>query len=160
MNPSLRLRSATLPLLPAALLLVAAAGCGRAAHQVQPRPQGRSTSTSGSQRFFLTPGRNGASCEMDVGTPGLPTEVWCLSAVRSLSEAHRAIAVSLRASGRIKVCHGLRCVGNGPDEPKLRYGHSISLGPFRCTSLRTCVRCVVKELDHGFLLHRHSVTRV
>jgi hypothetical protein len=99
---------------------------------------------------------------MDVGLPGLAARVWCLGPVRSLAEAHRALAVTLPASGRVKVCHGPGCVANAPDrEPKLRYGRSISLGPFRCTSLRTGVRCVVKKLDHGFLLlRRHSVMRL
>lgn len=97
---------------------------------------------------------------MDVGRKDLPTSVWCLSSVRSIAEARRAIAVRLQASGRIKVCHGLGCVANGPENTLLRYGHSIFLGPFRCTSLRTGVRCVVTKLGHGFLLRRHSVTKV
>jgi hypothetical protein len=114
----------------------------------------------GGQRAFFTPGRNGASCEIDVGVRSLRTEVWCLGPVRSLAEARRAIAARLLVSGRVQVCHGMRCVGNSDGPPILRYGRSISLGPFRCTALRVGVRCVAKSTGRGFLLTAHAVKRV
>ena len=58
------------------------------------------------------------------------------------------------------ICHGQKCVGNPPEDARtLRYGHSISVGPFRCTALRRGVHCVVKKLGYGFLLSAHHVTR-
>jgi hypothetical protein len=116
--------------------------------------------STGSQRFFLTPGPNGASCEIDVGLPRSATTAWCVVEPPRVTAA-KAIGVQLRASGRLNVCHGLRCVGNPPTRtPTLKYGRSIELGPFRCTSLRRGVRCTVTSLGHGFLLGRRGVTRV
>jgi len=110
--------------------------------------------STGSQRFFFTPGPNGASCEIDVGVPGLPTQAWCVVGPPHLA-ARKAIGVALTVAGAVKVCHGLRCVGNAPDRtPTLRYGRSIGLGPFRCASLRQGVRCIVA------LLGSHGLTRV
>ena len=112
------------------------------------------------QRFFFTPGPNGASCEIDVGVPGLSGQAWCVVGPPHLP-TRRAIGVALTAAGVVAVCHGLRCVGNAPDQtPTLRYGRSIGLGPFRCTSLRQGVRCIATKLGHGFLLGSHSLTRV
>jgi hypothetical protein len=42
----------------------------------------------------------------------------------------------------------------------LAVGRSIELGPFRCTSLRAGVRCVVTKLGHGFTLSTRGVTRI
>jgi len=71
------------------------------------------------------------------------------------------MAVTMRPSGKLKACHGLRCIGNSPvGTRKLAAGHSITLGPFRCTSLRVGVRCVVTKLGHGFRLSAHGLKRV
>jgi hypothetical protein len=114
----------------------------------------------GSQRFFFTVGPNGASCEIDVGVPGLPTQAWCVVGPPHLA-ARKAIGVALTAAGAVKACHGLRCVGNAPERtPTLGYGQSIGLGPFRCTSLRRGVRCIVSKFGHGFLLGSHGLARV
>jgi hypothetical protein len=113
-----------------------------------------------SQRFFITQGPNGAGCELDVGVSGLPTATWCVVGPPQLPFS-KAVGVTLTASGRLQVCHGGRCVGNAPSgTPRLRYGRSISLGPFRCTSLRLGVRCVVTKSGHGFLLGARGVQRV
>jgi hypothetical protein len=113
-----------------------------------------------SQRFFLTQGPNGASCEIDAGVSGLPTSTWCVVGPPHLTFS-KAVGVTLRASGRLEVCHGGRCVGNAPSGTStLRYGRSITLGPFRCTSLQVGVRCIVTKLGHGFTLGAHGVTRV
>jgi hypothetical protein len=66
------------------------------------------------------------------------------------------------ASARLTVCHGLKCIGNTPDRtPTLKAGHSISLGPFRCTSLRKGgVRCLVTKLGRGFRLGARGLKRV
>ncbi|HKD95230.1 MAG TPA: hypothetical protein VKB43_11035 [Gaiellaceae bacterium] len=111
----------------------------------------------GEQRFFFTPGRNGASCEIDFDMPEL-SEAWCL-AYQSSRPERTALAVALRPDGTIKVCHG--CVGNAPDQTQtLRYGQSVSLGPFRCTALRAGVRCVIRKSGHGYLLGIQRLRRI
>jgi hypothetical protein len=115
---------------------------------------------SGSARWFVTPGPNGASCEIDVGRPGLPTQTWCVVGPPQLP-ARSAVGVSLAPSGQLRRCRGLRCVGNAPVRtPTLSYGRSTSLGPFRCTSLRAGVRCIVTKRGHGFLLGARGSKRV
>ena len=112
-----------------------------------------------SQRFFLTPGPNGAGCEIDVGVSGLPTQAWCAIGPPQLPFS-KALGVAMSASGRLQICHGGRCVGNAPvGTTTLRYGRSISLGPFRCTSLRLGVRCIVTKRGHGFTLGARGVIR-
>jgi hypothetical protein len=113
-----------------------------------------------SQRFFLTKGPNGASCEIDVAVSGLPTSTWCAVGPPQLALS-KALGVRLSATGRLEVCHGGSCVGNAPTgATTLRYGQSISLGPFRCTSLRQGVRCIVTKRGHGFVLGARGVARV
>lgn len=113
-----------------------------------------------SQRFFLTNGPNGASCEIDVAVSGLPANTWCAIGPPHLAFS-KAVGVRLSATGHLVVCHGGSCVGNAPiGALTLRYGQSIALGPFRCTSLRQGVRCVVTKGGHGFVLSARGVTRV
>lgn len=113
-----------------------------------------------SQRFFLTKGPNGARCEIDVAVSGLPTSTWCAVGPPHLA-FWKAIGVRLSATGQLKVCHGGSCVGSAPtDAMTLRYGQSISLGPFRCTWLRQGVRCIVTKRGHGFVLGARGVARV
>jgi hypothetical protein len=65
----------------------------------------------------------------------------------------------MNASGKLTICHG--CMGNEPEDTQmLAVGRSIELGPFRCTSLRAGVRCVVTKLGHGFTLSTRGVTRI
>jgi hypothetical protein len=74
--------------------------------------------------------------------------------------ASKALGATLTPSGPLVICHGLKCVSNAPQHARtLRYGHSISHGPFRCTALRRGVHCVVRKLGYGFLLSAHRVTR-
>jgi hypothetical protein len=108
---------------------------------------------------FVTPGPNGASCEIDVIVPNLPKRTWCVVEPPKV-KASKAIGATLTPSGYLVICHGLKCVGNAPEQTRtLRYGHSISVGPFRCTALRRGVHCVVKKLGYGFLLSADRVTR-
>jgi hypothetical protein len=114
----------------------------------------------GSARWFFTPGANRASCELDVARPGLPTEVWCVVGPPQVS-ARKALGVALLPTGKLRECHGVACLGNAPEHtPTLSYGRSVELGPFRCTSLRSGVRCTVTRLGRGFLLGARGVTRV
>jgi hypothetical protein len=67
----------------------------------------------------------------------------------------------MHANGRLDQCRGVRCLGNGPDNATtLAYGRSLVVGPFRCTSLTTGMRCVVRTSGHGFLLSRAGVARL
>jgi Family of unknown function (DUF6636) len=68
--------------------------------------------------------------------------------------------VTLNANGTMRVCRGLGCVGNGPSNAfTLRYGRSVRVGPFRCTSRIDGMRCVVIRTGHGFLIGRKSLKR-
>jgi hypothetical protein len=41
----------------------------------------------------------------------------------------------------------------------LSYGRSVTVGPFRCSSLKTGMRCVVRKTDRGFLIARSGIKR-
>jgi hypothetical protein len=70
-------------------------------------------------------------------------------------------SVKLVPSGTYRICNGVRCVGNGPvDAFTLGYGRSADVGPFRCTSLSSGMRCVVTRTGHGFVISRSGVERV
>jgi hypothetical protein len=69
--------------------------------------------------------------------------------------------VVLHANGRLNLCNGVQCLGNGPvTATMLAYGRSVVVGPFQCTSLRTGMRCVVQSTGHGFLLSGAGVKRI
>ena len=115
--------------------------------------------SAGSRRVFFTPGPNAASCEIDVGLPSLPTSVWSVEEFKVLLK--KALGVTLTRKGHLKICRGEKCVRNpATGTPTLRYGDAISLGPFRCTSLRAGVRCLIKRTRHGFVLSARNVERV
>jgi hypothetical protein len=105
-----------------------------------------------SQRFFLSPSRN-ISCELDAGK-ALGTHAYCQTFAPARS-------VTLSANGAMKTCAGVRCLGNPPEHAEpLAYGRSVVLGPFRCTSLRTGMRCVVSKTARGFLISRSRIWHV
>jgi hypothetical protein len=107
----------------------------------------------GIQHFFFAPGTT-TSCELDLDMPRLGTEALCQTA------PHAASAI-LRPSGKLTICHGVRCIGNPPEGvPTLAYGAFMDAGPLRCTSLRAGVRCVVRATGHGFLIAPTSIKRV
>jgi len=67
----------------------------------------------------------------------------------------------LYTNGRLAQCKGELCIGNGPtNATTLAYGASVIVWPFRCTSLRTGMRCVKITGGHGFLLSRAGVKRL
>ena len=72
--------------------------------------------------------------------------------------------VTMDAGGRLTICRGseARCkLGNaGEDVPTLAYGRQITVGRFRCISLRSGVRCTVVRSGKGFLINRDGVRRV
>jgi hypothetical protein len=110
-------------------------------------------SAAGIRHFFFGPGVT-TSCEMNIGVPKLPTSVYCQT------YPHTESAL-LNAAGKLSICHGLKCIGNPPDGiPTLVYGSSIDGGPFRCTSKRAGILCIVRRTGHGFLIAPTSIKRV
>jgi len=107
------------------------------------------------QRSFKSP-HGGPVCTISRGKP-LGTKASCLFE----PPAHYA---TLYPDGHVEACFGTKggaaCASN-PDsfrDPTLAYGRSIALGPFRCTSLRKGMRCVVARSGHGFLISRSDVS--
>ena len=113
-----------------------------------------------SAHWFVTPGKN-VSCELGFHRPApAGTYVWCL-AYHGGKPYKTARAVQMNSAAKLTVCHGLRCIGNSPvGTPTLPVGHSIDLGPFRCTALHPGVRCIVRNSGHGFRLTVHRITPI
>ena len=108
---------------------------------------------AGEQHFFFAPGVT-TSCEVDVAMPKLGTTAYCQTYPHSAS-------VVLHPSGKLAICHGIKCIGNPPDGiPTLTYGAWLDYGPFRCTSLKSGVKCVVRRTGRGFLISPTSIKRV
>jgi hypothetical protein len=108
---------------------------------------------AGVQHFFFAPGST-TSCELDFQMPKVGSAAFCQTYPHSES-------ATLRPSGELTICHGLKCIGNPPDQvPTLVYGATLSAGPFRCSSLPKGVKCVVARTGHGFLISPTTITRV
>jgi uncharacterized protein DUF6636 len=102
--------------------------------------------------WFHSPSGN-ISCEVASKRGALGTYASCqtVNAPRS---------VLLHSDGSMKVCNGMGCLGNGPTSAfTLGYGKSVVVGPFKCTSLTSGMRCVVVRSGHGFLLSRSALKR-
>ena len=68
-------------------------------------------------------------------------------------------SVKLDKAGHSKICRGGNCVGNGPENAfTLGYGHSVTVGPFRCTSRTSGMTCRVVATGHGFRIARRGIT--
>jgi hypothetical protein len=105
------------------------------------------------QHFFFAPGSS-TSCELDANTPHIGTAAYCQT-------YPHAESVTLHANGKLTLCHGIKCIGNPPDQiPTLVYGSNLEAGPFRCDSLRKGVRCVLVKTGHGFLISPTKITKV
>jgi hypothetical protein len=86
--------------------------------------------------------------------PGIGTAAYCQT-------YPHAESVTLRPNGTLKLCHGIQCIGNPPDQvPTLVYGGSLTTGPFRCTSLHAGVKCVVMKSGRGFLISPTTIRKV
>jgi hypothetical protein len=115
-------------------------------------PSGAAKS-KGVQHFFFGPGPS-TSCEMDDSMPKLGTDVYCQT-------YPHAESVLLRPSGNLSICHGIKCIGNPPDQiPTLVYGSWLTLGPFRCDSTHAGVKCVVVKTGKGFLISPTKIKRL
>jgi hypothetical protein len=114
-------------------------------------PAKRSTKTSAS---FYSPSRN-LSCGMwDDRRPGPP------NGVRSES-GKKPQRVTMGVDGRLGICRGERCIGNiGENTPTLAYGKQITIGRFRCFSLKAGVKCIVISSSRGFLINATGITKV
>jgi hypothetical protein len=117
----------------------------------------RKVGTSGTARAtyagFYSPSRN-LSCEMADGSGGSAARVSCQSRMLPRS-------VSMGLAGRLTICRGARCLGDvGENIPTLGYSKQITVGRFRCLSLRTGIRCTVIQSRKGFLINRDGVRRV
>lgn len=100
------------------------------------------------------------SCEMDVDMPALPTDVFCMEVHKTSAGAYTGSSVRMGASGNLHVCRGEQCLGNGGAAATLGYGHTLKLGPFRCSARRGAVRCVVIETGRGFVMSQLRVKRL
>lgn len=104
------------------------------------------------QRFFLSPSGN-ISCEMDLFS-ATNRSAYCQTWSPPAS-------ATLFPDGHVEECFPIKvgCLGNPPeDDRKLPYGDSVVLGPFRCTSLTSAVRCIVTRSRHGFLISRSGIS--
>jgi hypothetical protein len=69
-------------------------------------------------------------------------------------------SVTMTSSGRLRICSGISCIGNPPlGVSVLAYGQQTTLGPFRCVSSTTGVRCRVRT-GRGFLISRSDIKRL
>jgi Family of unknown function (DUF6636) len=65
--------------------------------------------------------------------------------------------VTLEADGTTRAPQN--CLVGVGDAFTLGYGKSVRLGPFRCTSRRIGMRCVVMRSGHGFVISRARLKR-
>ena len=107
---------------------------------------------SGGQRFILSPSGN-ISCELDSASAA-GTQVFC-------ETFEPAQAVTMTARGRLKLCRGVGCIGQPPENAhRLPYGRRVRLGPFVCASAATGMTCTLRSSGAGFAIARSGVTRV
>jgi hypothetical protein len=132
---------------PVMLLATLVAGLSLlAAASAAPKP-------TGVQHFFFGPGPS-TSCEMDVGVPKIGTNVYCQTYPHTES-------VLLHTDGSLTICHGIKCIGNPPDQvPTLVYGNWMTAGPFRCNSTHAGIKCFVVKTGKGFLISPTAIKRI
>ena len=92
-------------------------------------------------------------CEVADRYAGI-TRIYC----QSWNKPH---TVRMGLKGGLRMCRGTRCLGNPPpDMRKLPYGRTVTVGRFRCTSLRAGIRCHVRSTGWGFLVDREGVRKL
>lgn len=110
-----------------------------------------SSTATASVRWFHSPGGN-ISCEVSSGGKR--------GAYAFCQSKRTPKSVTLGRNGRSKICRGVACLGDGPQDAKaLASGRSIRVGAFRCTSLRTGMRCLVVKSGRGFKISRSKIQR-
>jgi hypothetical protein len=99
-------------------------------------------------KWFHTPGFN-IQCEV-ASKDSRGTYAYCQSGKPPRS-------AQLKLDGSVKICQGGRCIGDGPENAStLRAGQSITVGPFRCRSGGTSMRCSAGA--HGFVIGPSGIT--
>jgi hypothetical protein len=79
-------------------------------------------------------------------------------ACQSVKKPH---GVGMNVDGRLRICRGERCLGNiGENTPTLAYGKQITIGRFRCFSLKAGAKCIVISSGRGFLINAAGITKV
>jgi Family of unknown function (DUF6636) len=110
------------------------------------------SSSSALARWFRSPSRN-IECEVGLSRPGLGTYAFCLS-------KQPVRCAKLKPDGKVVTYQNCLLDGNGSDTPfTLHYGHSLRVGPFRCTSRRIGMQCVAVRSGHGFVISREGLKR-
>jgi hypothetical protein len=100
-------------------------------------------------RWFHSPSGN-IQCQVSKADGTYKTEAFCQT-----FDPPRT--VTLHRSGKSTRC-GSSCVGNGPEDAfTLEYGHSVRVGPFKCTSRTWGMRCVVRSNGHGFTISHQAI---
>lgn len=111
-----------------------------------------SASASG-REYFRSPTGN-VTCEVSAGgTSG--TWVSCQSLRRPQS-------ARLTGEGEVSVCSGKHCLRprrRALNSLRLKYGSSVRIGPFRCSSRRYTISCWVRSgsTRHGFAINLHTI---
>ena len=101
-------------------------------------------------KFFYSPSGN-ISCEVSSGGGGYGAYALCQS-------HQKPRQVKLSKQGTLEVCHGTKCLGDGPEDAfELGYGKSVKVGNFKCTSKKAGMRCNVSHSGHGFVLSRDAL---
>jgi len=103
------------------------------------------------QDYFRSP--SGVECELAVNAGKISALAYCetVSPPRS---------VTMSASGKLKICRSGGCLSNAPlNVSVLAYGHQTTLGPFRCQSSRSGVRCRVPS-GRGLRIGRSGIERL
>jgi len=103
---------------------------------------------------LYSPSRNLRCGMLDSARFGVPG-VTCWS----LKPEHR---VSMNVNGQLNICRA-GCTADFGESPRpqlLAYGKQITVGRFRCYSLRAGIKCVVIRSGKGFVINRDGVRKV
>jgi hypothetical protein len=105
------------------------------------------------QSWFHSPSGN-IQCELDFDVgPGVPNVAYCQT-------FEPPAAVRLKPNGKVKICEGGSCVGNGPENAfTLSYGDKTTQGPFICRSKRNGVTCKI-DSGKGFRISRAGIKKL
>lgn len=107
------------------------------------------------QDFFRSPSGN-IECELNLGVEGQSSaSAYC----QTMSPPE---SVTMTAKGALTTCSKpVGCLGNGPvNEPRLAYGSSTELGPFRCVSNDTTgITCTIVR-GKGFDISRAGLRSI
>ena len=112
---------------------------------------GSASASSTATRWFHSPSGN-IDCEVGVSRPTLGTSAFCIS-------KRPVRCATLKPSGKVVVYQNC-LLGDAPESAfTLRYGHSVRVGPFQCSSRRDGMRCQAVRNGHGFLISRARLKR-